>query len=181
MTFIPSKFLQEGMSALLQFRSSPLYKTIMKKKKKTVNPLTQSLKQSAATLLERARNWVFQEGKESQAFCNAVIAKLIDSGLDRALLEVEPAGGGCVVYLSDRIGKLSKEIKNMVVDIAEAQVVLDPTKDDSENSGMFIFQMEPRQDVDFQDYTMRLATGRKDVVKQESVFIPLDPNFIPSK
>lgn len=164
MTFIPTRRLSEsgGLSALERFRMSPVYRMILKKKIKNPTLMVQSMNAARATLMEAAKNWV---NNQTEEFCNAIIAKLIDSGLNRAIIDVIEEGSNCTVFLSDRIGRLSKEIFNIVSEIAEADLV---SKPDDTHDGLFVFAMQAKPNVDFRDYTTKLLSLKKDVYNNKN-------------
>lgn len=194
MTFVPNRKkspIAEGMTALERFRLSPMYRAMMRKKTKGSVIFVQSLHQTKANLKERAESWLYMEGQQDSAFCNALIAKLIEMGLDRAMIEVLDEGSRCTVYMSDRIGKLSKELNNLLAEIAESETVARP--EDSGN-GLFVFVMHAKEGVDFQAYAEKILSRRMGMAseKVESVFTPkrtgrpmretskeVDPSFIP--
>jgi len=167
MSFIPKQDVREGgMSDLERFRMSPIYRALLKKKVRGQGLLVQGYVQKRANLVEKAKQYAAAEGN----FSNALIARLIEAGLERALIDVLPAGPGCTVMMSDRIGKLNKEIKDIVAEIAESEQVADP---DETGNGTFVFQIMPKEGVDFVEYLQKLLSkGEK---KNESI----DPAFKP--
>lgn len=169
MSFIPKRDVREGgMSDLERFRMSPIYRAMLKKRVRGQGLLVQNYLQKRANLVEAAKKYAQQEG----SFSDALIARLMEAGLERALVDVLPAGPGCSVIMSDRIGRLSKEIKDIVAEIAESEQVGDP---DDTGNGTYIFQIMPKDGVDFADYLQKMLTkGEK---KNESV----DPSFRPNR
>ncbi len=149
MSFIPNRPKAEGMSSLEMFRQSPMYRALLKKGVRSKSLLVQSYHQQRANLVEQAKKWAEQNGD----FSFAVIAKLIDQGLERALIEVEYQGSGCLVYFSDRIGRYKKELKNVLTEIAEIEEMAGP---DETGNGLTIFQAVPKPEVNFQEFLDKL-------------------------
>lgn len=178
------------MTALAKFRLSPLYQALLKKRRKLSNLLVQSMSQAKANLNERAKSWIYMESRGESEFCNALIARLIDAGLDRAVIDVLDQGSQCTVYLSERIGKLSNEIFNIVSEIAEAEIIAKP---DETQMGLFVFSMVPKEGVDFQAYMEKMISAKQSGTKNESfqasragsrnsgvrVRSDVDPSFLP--
>ena len=167
MSFIPKRDVREGggLSDLERFRMSPMYRAILKKRVRGQGLLVQGYAQKRANLVEKAK-----AAAAEASFSDALIARLIEAGLERALVDVLPTGPGCTVMMSDRIGKLSKEIKDIVAEIAESEQMANP---DETGNGTYVFQIMPKEGVDFVDYLQKLLSkGEK---KTESV----DPAFKP--
>ena len=177
MTFIPKKMPEsvQQASSLQKFRAGPLYKALMRKRTKGSTILVQSLKQTYNNLVERARGWVILESAKSDAFSTALIARLVDAGLDRALVEVlDGKSGSCIVYFSDRLGRLSKEIPNIIAEIGEAELQQSPN--DSDES-VYVYRMVAKAGVNLQEFMQKLLG--KTISKNESVQV--DPFFKPFK
>ena len=143
MSFIPKRIQESGQSLVDMFRASPVYKQIIKNQGRNPIRLVQSLVEPRANLVE---------GEEAN-FPFALMAKLVDIGMDRALVDVIQEGKQLKVYLSDRIGKLNKEIFNMVAEIADGELL---AKAEDTGMGTYIYGMVPKDGVDFDTYIQNL-------------------------
>lgn len=160
----------DDISTLQRFRLSPLYLLLLKKLGK-IKPMVSSRIPIRANLMERAKTWAQNRAEAGDAFSNALIAKLIQVGLNRAIVDVMSEDGQNVtLFMSDRLGRLSREMPNLLSEIAEIELVQKP---DETDNGTFVFEVQAKEGIDFEDYIQKLLA--KDV-KVESVH---DPVFIP--
>lgn len=147
------------VDVLQLFRSGPLYKALSKKRNgpsgRGGKLLVQSDPSFIANLVEAADSWIDNQDRSVDDFPSAVLAKLVDVGLDRALIGAVTEGKGLTIYMSDRIGKLFKEIPTFLSKLAETDLQSSP---DGNGSGLYIFAVKQKDDNDFSGYMRNLLT-----------------------
>lgn len=147
------------VDVLQLFRSGPLYRALVQKRSRgSVKLLVQHDASLVANLLEKADSWIANEDRSTDDFSSAVLAKLVDVGLDRALIGAIYEGKQLTVYMSDRIGKLFKEVPTFLSKLAEADLQSSP---DGNNSGLYIFSVRQKPDNDFSGYMSNLLADMR--------------------
>ncbi len=176
MSFLPKKKTKAGPSALERFRNSPVYRILLRKQSKD-RPLVASDFQQPANLAERAALWLFRESAQSDLFCTAMIARMVEAGLDRAIVDVVDEGPQCTVFMSDRLGEISKQLPSLMAEIAMVEMVAKPS---DQRNGMFTFEIAPKDGVDFQQFLTKLIK-KKNTAPGHNFHESKDPCFIPRR
>ena len=171
MTFIPfeeakkkkkkKKVQQEQRSPVELFRTTELYKLIIKYNTSGNRRLVQSML-TGSNLMEAEdptqehddrTNELVQGALEvaRDPFILDMLVKLISSGLDRAMLDIQPGKKGTIqVIMSDRAERFKSSIKDILSKMAE---VVDISKE----SGMMFLSIAPKEGYEPGSYTQEIA------------------------
>lgn len=157
-----------GLSTLERFRMSPLYLALLKKLGKT-KPLVASAKQLEANMVEKAGRWAKTRSDAGDSFGNALIAQLIKVGLNRAIVDVFVEGSQATLFMSDRLGKSSKDMHDLISEIAD---IGEMQKPDETRNGTFVFQIMAKEGVDFDNFLQEMLKKDIKVESTDSCFLP---------
>ena len=178
----PKNSVFKRMSALARFRQSRLYQKLRQSKyhQDTQNADDQTftpanLKERAEAMIEYVQGggtvenlFRFDNGhklivESTDDFADAVIAVLIDAGLDDNLVEVETEGDHIIVYLDDRTAGRYKDVPDLLGDIAEVELVSKP--DDNPDLGTYVYKVMSHGD---DSHLNKIQALGRDAEKQES-------------
>lgn len=166
----PAASKSQQVDILQMFRSSPLYRALLKKRKGGGKLLVQHDATFVANMVEQADNWIDNEDRSTADFPSTVLAKLVDIGLDRAILGADGNGPKVTLYLSDRIGKYYKEVPTFLSKFAETSLESSP---DGNGAGMYVFQVQEKDGNDLGAYMRNLMADLRDADPKNE---PLDDN-----
>jgi len=162
----PKNSVFKRMSALARFRHSPLYQKIKNKLRhqdtnynasdETFTPANLQEDRAEAIVdfiqsggklenLFRFANGHKMIVENEEDFADSVIAILIDAGFDENLVEVEVKGNKILVYIDERIGEKHKDVRNILAEIADVDLIAMP--DDNPEYGTFIFRVIAHDDA----------------------------------